>query len=283
MLILGPMYTTIGPLNLCSVDEFGVMWIMDENGVVGWGAPGGTLSPVQKTRQRGAWAGASDAEARPMTMAGVCIAPTAALASDAKNRLADACSLDDTTLAVVESGMSRWCTVRRDGPVLDPWLSDTSFTWSIQVVALDPRKLGAPLTGSTRLPSFTGGLTIPFTIPFSIDSVQVTGQVNLFNPGNETGPVTMRVDGPCSGPVITHVASGLSLVFSASLVLGVGEWIDIDMEAHTVMANGQSSRANWITSRGWSGLESGNNTWAFTAAAYSTDSLLTITATPADK
>lgn len=281
VLILSPSYVTIGPLNLMSREDSGVEWILQD--FKGWGAPGGTLAQTLKTRQRGAWSGRSDSMPRPTVAVGTCIAPTAALASDALDRLIDACSLDESLMTVVESGRARTCMVRRDGEVLPAWLGDDTFEYSVQFAADDPRKLGTALTGSTHLPSFTGGLSIPFMIPFSIDSVRVTGQVNLTNPGNETGPVTMRVDGPCSGPVITHVASGLSLVFSASLVLGVGEWIDIDMEAHTVLANGQSSRANWITSRGWSGFESGNNTWAFTAASYSTDSLLTITAVPADK
>jgi len=283
VLPIGPSSATIGPLNLCSVDDFGVTWILDENGVVGWGAPGGTLSPTQKPRQRGAWAGRSYAQPRPMTMAGTCIAPTAALASLALDRLIDACSLDDTTLTVVESGRSRWCTVRRDGPVLPPqWIGTCAFTWSIQVVALDPRKLGAPLTDSTGLPSSTGGLVVPVTVPFAINSTVVSGQVSLFNPGNETGPVTLRIDGPVTGPVITHVGSGLQLIFSASLTLGAGEFLLVDMEAHTAMAQGQSSRANWIVSRGFSGFEPGPNTWAFTAASTSA-ALLTVTATPADQ
>jgi len=272
---------TVGPLALTSTEASGVEWLLTE--FKGWGAPGGTLTQTQKTRQRGAWSGRSDAQARPMVATGACFAPNATLAADALDRLIDACSLDETLLTVAEPARSRWCMARRDGEVIPSWLGDDCFEYSVQFAADDPRKLGSPLTGSTRLPSFTGGLTIPFTVPFPINSVRVSGQVNLVNPGNETGPVTMRVDGPCSGPVITHVASGLSLVFSASLVLGVGEWLDISMEGHTVLANGQSSRANWITSRGWSGFESGNNTWSFTAASYSSDALLTITATPADK
>ena len=276
------MDVTLGPLPLTGVDEFGVRWILDKAGVVGWGAPPGTLSPTQKPRQRGAWAGLSYAQARPMTMAGACIAPTEALASDALDRLIDACSLDDTTLTVTKADLPRWCTVRRDGAVLPTWPNPLSFDWSIQVVALDPRKLGAPLTGSTGLPSSSGGLTVPFTVPFAINSTVVSGQVSLFNPGNETGPVTMRIDGPCTGPVITHVGSGLQLIFAASLTLGMGEFLLVDMEAHTAMAQGQSTRANWITSRGWSGLEPGNNTFAFTAASTST-ALLTVTATPADQ
>jgi len=125
--------------------------------------------------------------------------------------------------------------------------------------------------------------TDAFTIPFTIDAVTVTGQVSLVNPGNETGPVRLRIDGPCRGPVVTHVSSGAQLVFSSSLVLGVGEWIDVDMEARTVLANGQATRAPWITSRGWSGFTPGENTWAFTAAAFDADARLTVVATPSWK
>jgi hypothetical protein len=81
--------------------------------------------------------------------------------------------------------------------------------------------------------------------------------------------------------VVTHAGSGKALVFSSSLVLGAGEWIDVDMEAQTVLANGQSSRAGYITSRGWSGFEPGHNTWSFTAIGYDAASKLTVSATPA--
>lgn len=120
-------------------------------------------------------------------------------------------------------------------------------------------------------------------IPFTIDAVTVTGQVSLENPGNETGPVRLRIDGPCRGPVVTHVSTGAQLVFASSLVLGAGEWIDVDMEARTVLANGQASRAPWITSRGWSGFTPGLNTWSFTAAAFDPGARLTVVATPAWK
>lgn len=118
-----------------------------------------------------------------------------------------------------------------------------------------------------------GGLTI--------DAVTVTGQVSLTNPGNDTGPLRLRVDGPCTGPVVTHVGTGDRLVFSSSLVLAAGEWLDIDMEKHQVYANGQSSRAGYITARGWFGFDPGPNTFAFTAAQYDAASQLTVAGTPA--
>jgi len=272
---------TIGPLALTSVEASGVQWILGD--FTGWGAPGGTLTQTQKPRQRGAWSGLSYAKPRPMVATGACIAPTDALASDALDRLISASSLDATLLSVAEGDRSRWCMARRDGDVLPDWVGACAFTYSVQFAADDPRKLGAPLTGSTGLPSFTGGVTFPLTFPLTFNATRVTGNVNLTNEGNETGPVFLRIDGPCVGPVITHVASGLSLVFASSLTLGVGEWLEVDLEAHTAMANGQSSRANWIVSRQWFGFDSGPNTYQFTAASYTTDALLTVTATPADK
>ena len=276
-------YPQIGALNLNAVDEFGVQWITDRDGVQGWGAPQGTLAPVQRTRQAGAWGGISYSKARSMVLKGTAIAPTPGLASDALDRLNDACSLDDTVLTVVESGRARWCTVRRDGDVIPAWLSDVAFTWSVQVVALDPRKFADELTASTNLPSSSGGLTVPFTVPFSVNAVTNSGQVSLENVGNEAGPVVLRIDGPCTGPVITHVGSGLALVFASSLVLGAGEWLTVDMEARSVMANDQASRSGYVISRGWSNFTPGQNTWAFTAAAYDWAARLTVSATPAWK
>lgn len=276
-------YPQIGALNLNAVDEFGVQWVTDKDGVKGWGAPQGTLEVVQKVRQSGGWAGLSFSKSRPMVLSGTTIAPTPDLASDALDRLNDACSLDDTLLTVVESGRARWCTVRRDGDVIPVWLNDIAFTWSVQVVAPDPRKFADELTASTTLPSSSGGFVYPHVYPYEIDAVTVSGQVSLENVGNQAGPVLLRIDGPCTGPVVTHVGSGLALVFASSLVLGAGEWLTVDMEARSVLANDQASRSGYVVSRGWSQFTPGMNTWAFTAASYDPASRLTVTATPAWK
>jgi len=271
---------TIGPLALTSVEPSGVEWLL--TGFKGWGAPGGTLTQTQKTRQRGAWSGRSDAQARPMVATGACFAPSADAAADALDRLIAACSLDETLLTVAEPSRSRWCMARRDGDLLPSWLGDDAFEYSVQFAADDPRKLGVPLTGSTGLPSSSGGLVVPVTVPLTINSVVTSGQVSLFNPGNETGPTLARLVGPLIGPILTHVGSGLRLVFSASATIADGEFWDVDMEAHTVLAQGQANRAGWITSRQWSGFEPGNNTWSLSAASVTTGSVI-ITATPADQ
>lgn len=253
----------------------------------GWdGSPGSTLQLTQKLRGPGAWR-SSDPQRGPktLTLSGTMVAldgnvSATTLAFDALNA---AVTLDETSLIVDGHGVgARRVNVSRQGDVIDvPMPSILQKGFNVQLVAADPRKFGTNLKGSTGLPASSGGLSFPMSFPSAFTSTVVSGQVALTNPGNETGPVVMRVTGPCTGPVITHVGSGLSLVFSSSLVLGAGEWIDIDMEARTVLANGQSGRAQWVTSRGWSGFDPGQNVWAFTAQAYDSASQLSVTATPA--
>lgn len=139
-------------------------------------------------------------------------------------------------------------------------------------------KTGTPASSQfVNVLQLTGALTVPFII----DATTITGQVSLTNPGNESGPVVLRIDGPCVGPVVTHVSTGNAIVFSSSLELRAGEFLEIDMDARTALANGQSNRAGYITSRGWSAFDPGRNTWAFSAARYNSQSQLSVTAVPA--
>jgi hypothetical protein len=281
--LIAQSYASIGALNLSYRDDNGVLWLLQT--LKGLGATQGTIAPVQKPRSAGAWAGTSYSKARTVVIAGTVDAPTAALASDALDKLNLAASLDATVFSFTESGRTRFINVRRDGDVLESWFSATAFSYSIQFVAVDPRKFATPLTGSTFLPASTGGLVWPETWPEVWSAVTNSGTVSLTNPGNTVGPVVLRVDGPCSGPQITHTsASNVSAVtFSSSLALGVGEWLTINMETRQTLANDQSNRAQYIVSDGWSGFDPGVNVWSFAASAYNAAAKLTVTATPAFK
>lgn len=273
---------TIGDLQLWGADpDTGVRWFVPKNGLDWSGAAASTLTTKQRPRGHGAWAGAAFLKPKSYSLSGVVAGPSRAATEDAIDRLIAAAGLDDTVLRVVESGRARYTVVRRDDEVLVSWLNDTDARWSTGLVAPDSRRFADALTASTALPSTTGGLAVPFTVPFLIDAVTVTGQVSLANPGNIPGPVRLRITGPVTGPVVTHVSSGRSLVFASSVVLGAGEWIDVDMERREVLANGQASRNGWVTQRGWSQFEPGENTWAFTAVGYHPSSLLTVEAVPA--
>ena len=249
--------------------------------IKGWGATKPTGQPVQKPRQSGAWMGYSYSGARVMTVTGLLDGPSAASVETAFDDIVASFPLGDAVLSVTEGGMTRYVTVRRTDEVVPTRLSPTAIQWSVIVTAVDWRKFGAVLSGTTRLPSSTGGVTFPLTFPLAFTATTVNGQVALTNPGNEVGPVRLRIDGPCQGPVITHISSGAQLVFASSLSLGAGEWLDVDMDARSVLANGQSSRNGSLTSRGWSAFDPGVNVWAFTASSFSSSALLTVYATPA--
>lgn len=280
------MATTIdyGGIIFGATDSDGVRWKIAKEGFDGWeGSPSPTLDVIQNPRGDSGWAGESFFTPRYMAARGTIVAPSPQLLNDAIDRLNDAVALADRPFTVTQSGKTRWLNARRSDEVRTPKENDRIAGYSFQVVALDGRKLSNELSQSTALPMSLGGLTVPFTVPYTIAATQVSGQVALENTGNQTGPVRLRIDGPCAGPVVTHVSTGRSLIFASSLVLNAGEWLDIDMDARTVLANGQSNRRQYVTSAGWSGFTPGVNTWAFTAAAYNPASLLTVIATPADK
>jgi len=281
--VYASLTSAAGSITFGDVDEFGVDWSLDEDALDGWlGGTAPTGKREQKPRQSGAWRGDGFAQARTVALGGRAYAPTHAALATAFDRLNAVCPVgDDATLRVFEAGRERWMSVRRSDEVISDYVMPDIGTWSLQVESVDWRKFGRAVTDSTALPSTTGGLAVPHAVPHSINAVTVTGQVSLVNPGNEPGPVMLRIDGPCRGPVVTHVSSGTSLVFSSSLVLGAGEFLLIDMERRSVLANGQSSRGGYITSRGWSQFDPGVNTYSFTAAAYDAAARLTVTGTPA--
>jgi len=263
------------------IDPNGVKWVL--KAFDGWGSPRSTLNVVQKPRQNGGWGGLSYQQPRYIHATVSLYAPTDSALTVALDSLYAAVSLDDALLTVQEAGFTRSTAVRRSDEVLHTRVTNRVAEVSFQMVAVDPRKMGQNTTASTLLPITTGGITVPFTVPFTITSTVLSGQINLTNPGNTTGPVAVRIDGPCTGPVITHTSSTTTnaLVFSSNLSMGTGEFLIVNMDARTALANGQTTRAGYITSRGWSGFDPGSNTWSFTASSYDPAAQITVTAAAA--
>jgi hypothetical protein len=277
---MGAPYIVLGPITTNSTDASGVQWVQGE--IKGMGSPQGTLAPVQKPRQPGAWAGLSYAKGRSFVVNGTTIAPSPTLAQQALDVLNGAASLDQTLLTYVTDAGPRWTMTRRDGEVIPTWLNSSSFTWSVQFFSADPRMFGTQLSGSTFLPASSGGLAYPFSVPFSYSSVVTSGIVVLTNAGNATGSVALRIDGPATAPTVTHFGAGEPTTFSTSQsILSAGGWITVDMEKHTVLENDQASRNSYITSRQWSGFDPGVNIWVLNSAFFNSATKLTVTATTA--
>lgn len=266
------------------VDDLGCLALVTQTD--GWrtlAAP--RVDVADRPARDGSLSGASTQPGRAVTIAGKVRAPgEVALLTwidRFKSLLTDDATGRTGTLTVAEPHLTRTAVVRRGAETVAVPLSTTEATFSMILWSDDPRIFGAPVTASTGLPQVTGGLVLPFTLPFNLNSSVATGQVSLINPGTAPGPVLIRMWGPVVGASqIVHVASGLSLVFASALSLAAGQWLDIDMENEQVLANGQVERAEFVTSPGWSRFDKGANTWAFSAETF-TGAQIDITATPA--
>lgn len=280
---IGGMGVELSGLVLTRTDSNGVQW-RSFSPIDGWdGSPASSVQLTQKLRAPGAWMSPRNMTQRVISLTGVINAPTVDALQTAIDQLNAACTVEDTVLTVQRGSAARSCIVCRQGEVMLGSADETDLVmpWSIQLVASDPRKFTTAVSGSTNLPSSTGGMVVPMVVPLVITSTVVPGTVALTNQGNASGPLNIRVTGPVAGPQITHVTTGKVLTFDPSLVLGVGEWLDIDMEAETVLANGQSSRNGYITSAGWSPFVPGVNLWQVNSSSYNPATVFTITGTPA--
>jgi hypothetical protein len=182
-------------------------------------------------------------------------------------------------MLVSESGQVRNMMVKRQGAVVVTPITDTTASYSLLLGAPDPLKYGDLVTDSTLLPFSSGGLIRPSTWPRTWTGTSGTGVVRIRNEGNEQAPVWLRIDGPvpAGGWAATHVGKKKSLTFANALALDAGEFVTVDMERREVLAQGQSARSGYVTSRGWFSLDPGDNDIAFSATVYSPTAQLTVT------
>lgn len=280
----GSSPVALGDLVLNLVDGDGTVWALED--FQGWGgSPGSTLELTQRARDHGATGSEPFFESKVMTMAGRIRANDPLLLSQAIDRLNTAVSLQPFTLMVSESGRIRHCSVQRQDTVLITTAKGSArlAEFSLQIVAKDPRKYGDLVTHTTLLPSSAGGRTYPATYPLIYTGVSNTGIIRVRNEGNTQAPVWLRIDGPipAGGWTVTHVGKARALTFATALALGSGEFVTVDMDRREVLAQGQSARSGYVTSRGWFSLDPGDNDIAFSAANYSATARLTLTTKPA--
>lgn len=119
-------------------------------------------------------------------------------------------------------------------------------------VAPDPRIYSGELHEVvTGLPTQTGGLTAPLTVPFVISGVLDGGREELVNAGTTDSGLAARIDGPVVAPrLVVQRPDGQVQSIRFDLNLGAGQWLDVDTTARTALLNGlpeasQRGRAAW--------------------------------------
>ena len=276
---LGGLRADLGSIPLGGVDSLGVAWALQS--LEGWDGSEVRSEYTDREADHGAWASPVYLGSRPITLAGTVTAPDRTTLEDALERLRAAAALSDTMLVVYELTASKQATVRRSGKPLFAYVTDRIATYSVMVTAADPRRYSTTLqSGTTGLPTTTGGLSLPVTFPITFSATNATGVINAVNTGTiETRPI-LAVSGPVTAPTVAATyPDGTVKQLIYSLDLQSGDVLTIDTDAHSVILNGNVSRRRFMTvSGGWPTIPaSGSVNYQFQSSTYNSSAMLTAT------
>lgn len=271
-------------LPLTGRDPDGVVWSVKKP-LTGWsGRTGSTGEATQRAYQDGAWLGPAHSAARTLVVRGdLRVSAKDGPAGhrrliDALDQLMGAIPVDRTAPFVVdEDGLRRHVLARLDGEPSDPvWVNPWMVRYEFQLIAPDYRRFGGDGTGpthveSTSLPSHTGGLAVPYAVPFAVNAQVVTGELEIVNAGNAPAPVVATISGPVPQPLI-WTNDGQAMRFDLELL--AGQWLDVDFDRRTILLDGQASRRGSLRGN-WIRLAPGSTTLRFDAAAYNSQARMT--------
>lgn len=212
-----------------TVDSNGITWLWQK--IEGWDSPdiqGAGVIP--RSGDHGAWASPQYFAARTMTLTVMASAPTQALRDTARATLQQAVPVSDLAILRYDEPVPKFTYVRRSGKVTEayPTLNDVTFT--IGLVAPDPRKYAMAQKSLQigLLPSGGGGSMIePFAVPFSLTAAPPPGTAVAINAGNFESPPVAVVTGPVTGPSLTNLTTNQTISWDA-LTLNTGDVLVVD-------------------------------------------------------
>lgn len=246
-------------ITLGGVDAAGVRWKWGVPSVLG-PKPAGREETGDRAYNHGQWDATRFYGPRTRDIAGsarvIGQADPLATLADAEQRLRDAVGLEPFDLILTEPGRNgAWVQrVRQAGDLM--WTVDarddrTGYahaTFSIGLYAPDPLTYAAAsIAQLLRFPTTSGGLTVPFTVPFTIDATTVTGRLQLSNPGNLPLPLQLTLTGPVGIASLADPDTGDVMLFrtrSGLPLLGAGETLEVDTGRHTVLSGGVPRRSS---------------------------------------
>jgi len=135
--------------------------------------------------------------------------------------------------------------VKLDGEV-EPVLSEgaASLAYQAHFFAEDPRAYDQSRTTTVGavLSAASGGAVFPAVFPVQF-ATSGGGTSSPVNSGNRPTPPVFRIYGACVNPQIVNLTTGQRLVFNGSVA--VGDYLEIDVQARTVMRNGTTPLQNF--------------------------------------
>lgn len=275
---LGGLRADLGPIPLGGVDGAGVAWSLMK--MDGWSSATVRVERQQREGDHGSRSAPAYFGERPITLTGTITAPDIAVLDGAMERLRAAVPLTGTTSLVVQESTPKQCDVTLSGDLLMEYLSDRIASYSILVTADDPRRYSTVLQEKyTGLPSSSGGLTAPYTVPYTLSGTTVAGQVDAFNEGSMDTRPTLTIAGPVSQPsVFGQMPDGTVRMLTCAFDLSADDVLVIDTDAHSAILNGNVSRRRYLAApQGWPTIPAQSSvSYQFRAAVPSPTALLTV-------
>lgn len=124
----------------------------------------------------------------------------------------------------------------------------------------------------TGLPKKSGGLRVPFRVPFIIKSETVAGELRFIVGGSARPLSQIIITGPVKNPVIRDAVAGWRV--AVNLDISAGERLVIDPGARTVELNGASRRG--AIAGGFPVIDVGEHLITWSADSYTPEARLKI-------
>lgn len=207
-----------------------------------------------QVQQKGGDHGGSPTEqvyaARPITLTVKATASSQALRDVARAQMQAAVPVNDLGTFVYNEPIPKTLAVRRSGDgAKETYQTLNTCTWSVLLIAPDPRKYGAGSTQTVTANSQTLGLTPPLTPPLTLPAQPPPGAMTVTNGGNFETRGLITITGPITGPAVYNQTTGESISFSA-VTLGVSDVLVLDLLERVAYLDGSQITAD-LSSSWW--------------------------------
>lgn len=226
----GLVYTAAGlDIEFGQVDGNGTGWIWQK--VDGWdGVDVQGAGVIARSGDHGAWASPQFFAARTITLTVTASAQSQALRDVARASLQQAVPISDLAYLRFDEPVPKFAWVRRSGRLTETYPTLTDVTFTVGLVAPDPRKYATvqrSLSISLLPTGGGGGMVVPFHVPFTLDSAPAPGGGTAINGGSFITPPVIVITGPATAPMVTNMTTGQTVSWS-SLTLNTGDVLVVD-------------------------------------------------------